>query len=83
MISLFISLILMATGGSDLVNAGLSTGNHPSENTISKTRLSEAEATETSPPGSLEGIVISDEDRYLPYAHVAIPQLNKGTTICA
>ena len=83
MISLFISLILMATGASDLANAGLSTGNPSSKNSISDTRFSEFEAAEASPAGSLEGIVISDEDRYLPYAHVAIPQLNKGTTICA
>ena len=79
MLSLFIALILMATGGSALANSSLSTGSPPSENKISDSRLSESETDESKPAGSLEGIVISDENRYLPYAHVALPQINKGT----
>ncbi len=45
----------------------------------SATSNSGGEVTSSGPAGSLEGIVISDENRSLAYAHVALPQLGKGT----
>jgi len=35
--------------------------------------------TYTGPTGSIDGIVFNDENQTLAYAHVAIPELNKGT----
>ncbi|TVQ69343.1 MAG: TonB-dependent receptor [Balneolaceae bacterium] len=38
-----------------------------------------ATETETGPAGSIDGIVFNDENKTLAYAHVALPELNKGT----